>query len=366
MLNVAIVIAGTAAAGWWLAWLRGLPPRDGSAPPPDVSVVVPARNEAASLPNLLASLRDLDPAPREVIVVDDGSDDCTTRLARDAGAVVVSLSGPPEGWLGKPWTCQQGADRATGELLLFLDADVRLAPDALARLVAARDPQGGILSVAPHHRPGRGVEHLSSWFNLVTAMASGAFSPIEPQRARVAFGPCLLVDRRQYRELGGHAAVRDDVVEDLGLAEVFGAADLPVRCRAGGDTVAFRMYPEGFASLVEGWTKNIATGPTRAAPLPVLGAVLWVSAAMVVTVGVLRALLGLTTIGWWSAGWLLVAATSWWGLRRLGRFSWWTWVVFPVPLCFFVGVFARSAWASRVRGVVRWRGRSIPVRSAER
>ena len=99
-----------------------------------MSIVVPARNEATTLPDLLASLGALDPAPHEVIVVDDGSEDGTAEVARTRGVDVHSVPGPPEGWLGKPWACQQGARRATGDLLLFLDADVQLSADALPRL----------------------------------------------------------------------------------------------------------------------------------------------------------------------------------------------------------------------------------------
>ena len=276
------------------------------------------------------------------------------------------MPGPPEGWLGKPWACHEGARRATGDLLLFLDADVRLSADALPRIVAARDDDGGILSVAPHHRPCRPYEQLSSWFNLVTTMASGAFGPVDVRRARVAFGPCLMVDRQQYFQVGGHARVRDDVVEDLGLANAFRSAGLPVRCRAGAEVVSYRMYPGGLAQLIEGWTKNVSTGSMRAAPWPVLSAVLWVCAAVVVAIGALQAVAGSSRSDWWVAAWALVSTTSWWALRRIGRFRWWTWAAFPVPLMFFVAVYARSLWVARVRGEVRWRGRSVPVRPVER
>lgn len=322
----------------------------------EVSVVVPARDEEASLPALLASLSAQDPAAYEVVVVDDGSRDATASIARAAGATVVTLDGPPEGWTGKAWACQQGAATADGDLLLFLDADTTLAPGALGALLADQD--GGLLSVQPFHAVARPYEHLSAYPNVVSMLASD----VAAQRRPMAFGPCLLTTRAAYEQAGGHAAVRGEVLDDVALARAYARAGLPVRCLAGGEQVRMRMYPSGLRQLVEGWTKNISSGAGAAAPLATAVVVAWVAVHHAVAVGAL--LWALTDRTWlpgllWLVGWVGVALGLRSVLQRLGSFAWWTWVLFPVPLLFFDLVFARSVVLTAVRGSVRWRGRSV-------
>lgn len=327
------------------------------AGPGPLTVVVPARDEAGTLPRLLASLAVQTLPPREVVVVDDSSTDQTAAVAAGLGATVVGAPAPPPGWLGKPWACHLGAEAAAGTLA-FLDADTWLAPDGLARLAAAHQAltPDGLLSVQPHHHVERPYEHLSLLGNIVPVLASGMFSPRRPGRAgpAVAFGPCLVTEAVDLRAAGGFGAVRGDVVEDVALAEAFRRAGRPVRCLAGGATVAFRMYPDGGAQLVEGWTKNLARGATRAPRLPTLGAALWVTALLAVTTeAVLRP--GLVAAGAWA---LTSAQVAWMG-RRVGTYRLWAAVLFPVPLAAFIALFARSLLRRALRRSVRWRGRDV-------
>jgi 4,4'-diaponeurosporenoate glycosyltransferase len=136
-----------------------------------------------------------------------------------------------------------------------------------------------------------------------------------------------------------------------------------------------RSYPGGLRQLVDGWTKNFASGASAAAPLPTLGAVAWVSAHHAVAVGVLLALVEAVT-GWgaslthghpalWAVAWVGFAAQLRWILHRIGSFRWWTWMLFPVCLLAFDVVFARSAALTAVRRSVRWRGRDVDLRSSE-
>jgi hypothetical protein len=406
LLPALLVVTGLLWGGWLLAGARpvrpaasarGLAAVPGLAGPeggglPRVSVIVPARDEEATLPVLLASVAALRQAPHELIVVDDGSTDRTATVARAAGARVLAAPPPPARWLGKPWACHLGAEAATGDHLLFLDADTRLAPDALGRLLdehAALTPDG-LLSVAPYHATERPYEELSAACNVVSALGTGAFAGppgrAVPALTRAAFGPCLVTSAAAHRAVGGHAAVRGEVVEDVALAANYRAAGRPVRCLTGGDAVAFRMYPDGLAQLVEGWSKNLAagagtTGPR--APLALAGAVAWVAACVAVGWDGLAALgglvagaVGLGTDGgagglpagavWTAAAWAAVAAEMRWMLRRLGAFRWWTAVLFPIPLVAFVAVFFRSLGLTYVRRRVTWRGRQIALRAGEK
>ncbi len=362
---VLLALPGLVAGAWWLSCLRGL-----DRPPPSrtrldaatrTSIIVPARDEAAALPRLLASLSASITPPREIIVVDDGSTDGTDEVAHAWEATVIHAPPPPDGWCGKPWACHLGAEAATGDLLVFLDADIWLAPDGLARLLAthAAEP-GGLLSVQPFHEVHHRYEQLSAVPNLVSMLASGAFGPTG-DRTTVAFGPCLVTSVGSYRLVGGHAGVAREVVEDVELARAFHAVGLPVRVRAGRDAVGFRMYAAGPRAMVEGWTKNLAAGARRT-PLPsTVGAVAWVGAGFAIA----AAGLGLGDAGpaVVVALWAALATELAWALRRIGTFRWWVAPAFPIAWIGFLGLFIRSAWHRAVVGRVTWRGRDLPVGS---
>jgi 4,4'-diaponeurosporenoate glycosyltransferase len=370
VLVVVLLVAG-GWAHWLLQGLRTVPRggrrRDEAA---SVSVVVPARDEQATLPELLASLQRLTVEVRDIVVVDDGSRDATASVARSAGVVVVPAADRPPGWTGKAWACHVGARVGRGDLLLFLDADTVLAPDALDGLLEMHDRHGGLVSVQPFHDVVRPYEQLSSYFNVVSLLGSAAFTR-HPSRRAMAFGPCLLTSRADYEHAGGHVAVRGEILDDVQLAAAYHRAGLSVRCAVGGRSIRMRSYPGGLRQLADGWTKNVASGASAAAPGPALASVLWVSAHHAVAVGAGLALLeALTgrgsslTLGdpaVWAIGWVGAAGQMRSILRRIGSFRWWTWVLFPAPLLAFDVIFARSAVLTAVRRSVRWRGREVDL-----
>jgi 4,4'-diaponeurosporenoate glycosyltransferase len=336
-----VFAAGLLAGAALLAHRPHLGRRHGAL---SLSVIVPARDEAARLPALLQSLRRSLPPPLETIVVDDGSADATSAIARAAGAAVVTAPPLPAGWAGKPWACAIGAALARGDVLVFLDADVTLARDALARLAGEVERRGGLVSVQPHHRTERLYERLSAFFNLVGLMGVDAFALWRGHtRPAGAFGACLAVRRADYEAAGGHAAVRGEVLEDLALSRRFAAVTL----FQGGAEVAFRMYPEGLGQLVEGWSKNIAAGAVAARPLTSGLVALWITACLLATIHPLA--------------YAAVVAQLVWLLRRAGRFGAGTALAYPLPLAFFLAVFARSALLAFGRGRVRWKGRTIAL-----
>lgn len=374
MADVALTVALLAAlagACWLLRDLRPVPLVTGGRPrSASVSVVIPARDEESTLPALLESLQHLTVPPRQVVVVDDGSRDDTVSVARAGGAVVIPAGAPPHGWTGKAWACHLGARATTGDLLLFLDADTRLAPAALAGLLALHAGQGGLVSVQPFHQVVRPYEQLSAYFNVVSLLGSGAFAA-RPARRPMAFGPCLLTSRAHYERAGGHATVRGEILDDVALAGAYQRAGLPVRSAVGGPSIQMRSYPGGIRQMVAGWTKNIASGASAATPGNLLPTVLWVAAHQVVALGAALAL----TDAWtgpslsmtrahptgWAIGWLLTAWQLRSILRRIGSFRWWAWALFPLPLLAFDVLFALSAAQTLLRRSVRWRGRQVDL-----
>lgn len=377
VLCVVLVASMVVLARHQLARLRTLPAPQAAAPGPeepglpDVSVVVPARNEAVSVPALLASLAPVRASLRDLVVVDDGSTDGTAELAAAGGAHVLRAPEPPAGWVGKSWACHLGVQATSGSVLAFLDADTVLSTEALPALLEQHTREGGLVSVQPHHRPVRAYEQLSAYFNAVSLMGTGLFAP-RPPSVPMAFGPCLVTSRADYVAAGGHEAIRGEILDDASLAAAYDRAGLPVSCVVGGAAVAMRMYPGGARQLVEGWTKNFASGASQADPRASVSAGLWVATHAAVAGGVVSALLALAT-GAGGAGWLRLlpwllawTATAWHLrglLRRIGSFRWWTWALFPLTLAVFGAVFLRSLVLTHVLGRVRWRGRDVVVRS---
>lgn len=354
-------------AGWAMLWRVPRLGRAAHARPATVTVVVPARNESRALPGLLASLLSQDEPAMELIVVDDHSTDGTARVAAAAGAWVVPAPELPTGWTGKPWACWTGAHDSTGELLVFLDADTELGPDFLSRLKAEHAKRRGLVSVQPYHRMVRGYERMSAFFNVVSMMGVGAASARRHPRVVGAFGPCLATSRADYLAVGGHAAVRGAVLEDVALARHYLDAGLPVRCLGGRGSVRFRMYPDGFAHLVEGWSKNIAAGAGSTPPMRAVLVFGWITATLLVGYGAVRGVATVLTGGVGPSAFTWVFYAAWVAqltvmLRALGNFGIATAAGFPVPAVAFVGIFVRSLVLTAVRGEVTWKGRSVPVR----
>ena len=320
-----------------------------------LSLIIPARNEEENLPTLLRSLAAQSVRPGEIIVVDDASTDHTAEVARQNGARVVHSLPMPEGWRGKTWACHQGAQAATGQKLLFLDADTWFEPDGLRCVLAEfQVAGGGALSVAPYHVIRDFHEQFSAFFNLVMLAGTGAFTVLGdryPQRGLL--GQFLLIDRAAYRRAGGHEAVKGRILENFWFSRQLRKANVPMRCRSGRGVFSFRMYSEGWRQLVEGWTKGFASGAGQT-PLPVLLlTIVWLG-------GLFFAPIGVVTTGAplpWLAVYGLCAVQVGWLLRRAGTFHWSVAIFYPVLILFFFAVFTRSVFRSGK--TVSWKGRAI-------
>ncbi|MHB0856369.1 MAG: glycosyltransferase [Anaerolineae bacterium] len=330
-------------------------------PPGAISVIIPARNEEGRLEPLLRSLSLSTLAPGEILVVDDNSTDGTAALAAAWNATVVAGAPLPPGWAGKPWACWQGAQRAQGEVLVFLDADTWLEPDGLACIVQAYATRGGLFTVQPYHVVRKAYENLSAFFNIVLMAALNAFTPHgDALQPAGAFGPCVVCSRADYFRLDGHRAVPDAVLEDIALAKVFHAAGLAVSCYGGRGAISFRMYPGGLAQLVEGWSKGFGTG-AMTTRLPILLLVIaWISGCFSISIHAIRALAtGAPDALLVLLLYALYALEIGWMLRRIGNFHAFAAALFPIPLVFFAMVMLRSLVLIYALRRVLWRGRTI-------
>ncbi len=227
---------------------------------PQVSVIIPARNEEASLGACLESLVSQSGLEFEIIVVDDHSTDRTHEIAQSFVNVRVIEAGPlPEGWTGKNNAVATGAREARGQWLLFTDADTVHSPGSLARALAeANQNIVDMLSYSPEQIA------VSFWemaiLPVVFAELARQYPPSkvsDPASAEAAAnGQYILIRRETYDAIGGHAAVASEILEDVALAKRVKVSGHKLRFRYS-ESVRTRMY-RTFAQLREGWTKNLA------------------------------------------------------------------------------------------------------------
>jgi glycosyltransferase involved in cell wall biosynthesis len=234
---------------------------------PRLHVVIPARNEAPNIGACVTSVCASDHPDLAVWVVDDDSVDGTAALAAAAGATVIAGEGKPlpPGWKGKPHALERARARLPpdAEWIVFIDADVRLHPGALSRLHTYALAEGADFV------SGFGKLLMGSfWENVIQPSVGGliiagndlAVINDEARRDKViANGQLILVRGAAYRAVGGHGAVRDDILDDVGLAKAFVGASLRVRVLFLRELFSCRMYT-GFQELWLGWTKNLYPG----------------------------------------------------------------------------------------------------------
>jgi hypothetical protein len=338
------------------------PPTDPPRTARPVTVVLPVRDEAHHVGDCLAALLDQRGLDRlRVVVVDDGSTDGTADVVRavhDDRVRLVTAPPLPPGWLGKPHACAVGVaatDPRDGEVLVFVDADVRLFPDAIAAAVALLDSSGLDL-VSPWPRPlaagaaERLVQPLAPWLWTTTLPLRLAERSPRPSLA-AANGQFLVVRRDAYARSGGHDAVRAEVLEDIALLRAVkraGGSGGPVD---GSRLAACRMY-EGWPQVREGYGKSLwasvggrpAAGIAAAAALTAVYVLPPVAALGGSRAGLLGYLAGV-------AGRLLSARVS-------GSRAWPDALAHPVSILTLDVLMLRSVHGRR-RGSLHWRGRPV-------
>ena len=233
-----------------------------------VSIVIPARNEAHNIVGCVEAALAQDHANLQVVVLDDGSTDGTTELLaslHDSRLTVIPGGGEglPEGWLGKPWACQRAARHATGAWLLFVDADVRLAPEAVSRSLFyvqehRLDALSGMGTLEVRTLGEQVMQPVVAGLLLAGNGLSDVNDPEQPDKA-LANGQFILVSRSAYDAVDGHGAVARDVLDDVGMARALKRAGKAYHLVFMRRLFSCRMY-DGLADLWAGWRKNLFPG----------------------------------------------------------------------------------------------------------
>lgn len=323
-----------------------------------LSVIIPARNEASNLPNLLSSLQAQSLQPYEIIVVNDFSEDDTRAVAERFGVKVIDNTSLPQGWTGKNWAVWTGYLQATGDLFAFLDADVRLEPDALARLLQARSETGGAISVVPYHTAGKWRERLALITNILGLFAFS--SPFERENPlKGLYGSCIVTSREHYEQVHGHEGIKQELLDDLNLGAKYTSAGIPVTNYIGYGLVSFRMYPNGLRSEIEGFGKGAALSTAVLNWRTIVLIALWVI-GLLVSESVLL-FMGRDWDIYLCIGYLLYILQLFYFLRYTGSFGVIMTILHIISSLFFLFVMVYSLVQVVFLGHVTWKGRQIKV-----
>jgi hypothetical protein len=361
-LTVAGTVGSVALTAHSVANLRALrvPDLDPAPATERVSILLPVRDEAAQIGDCLRAVLDQISLPDlEILVLDDGSTDGTADVVRTVAADdprVRLLTGTPlpPGWLGKTHACAQLAAAATGSVLVFVDADVRLAPQAVAASVALlRD--AGLDLVCPYPRQiaesmaERLVQPLLQWSWLTTLPLRHAERSPRPSMS-AANGQLLVVDAETYRRCGGHGAVRDQVLDDMELLKAVKRSGGTGGVVDGTGLAVCRMYTD-WTSLSEGYRKSLWAAFGSPAGAAATGAALGVLYVVPPLAALGGSGVGLTGYGAAVAGRYLVA-------ERTGGRSVPDALFHPASVVTVLWLTVAS-WRGRRRGDLTWKGRRL-------
>jgi chlorobactene glucosyltransferase len=362
---------------------------DAEGSPVFVSVLIPARNEAATIGESIRQHLRQDYPAFEIIILDDNSTDGTARIARKAAEAVRAdyerthrrpvprarvrvLTGRPlpKGWSGKNWACHQLAKAANGKILVFTDADVIWTAGALKRLITEMTYRDSDLqTVWPTQITETWTERLVvplMGFVIVGYLPLLAVHHIRWPIFAAAMGQCLAFRRDAYTVIGGHAAVRAEVIEDVAFAKRIKRAGLRLRVADGGGVIRCRMY-QNWREVRNGFAKNILAGHGNSIPFLLLSWafhwLLWLAPWVWLGVG------AFVETPWWPMGPILViflgvgirALTAAFTLQRVQDAVW-----MPVSTLLIAIIAAQSIWWHLHHGGPQWSGRSLPSRGAKR
>jgi len=333
-----------------------------------ISAIVPARNEEASIAACIESLA-CQAEISQILVVNDESTDKTAEIIRGLMTSIPRLrlletQGVPEGWIGKNHAVALGAKEATSPWLLFTDADAVHEPGAAARaLEAAEESHAALVSFSPEQILEKWHEKALIPFIYCRLARKFSYDAVNDPVSRdaAANGQFLMMRRDAYDAVGGHASVAGEVLEDVALARRVKSAGYRLAFHSGKGIVRVRMY-RTFASMWEGWTKNLYKligGTPKAVFLEMESTFPWIV--------LLVLLLGIKfPFALFAGVWLLI-------FRQISYGSELTRNQFPFSLILYyvpaVGLYASVLWASyrrHAQGTVQWKGRKYPVEAATR
>ncbi len=330
-----------------------------------LSIVVAARNEERNIRVALQSLLALDYPQLQVVVVDDRSEDQTGVIldemaAGDPRLEIVHITNLPSGWLGKNYALWQGSQQASGELLLFTDADVVMSPDTLARATNFLQQESlDHLAATPEARmPSLFLNMFGAAFGLFFGMFTRPWRAANPSsRCHIGIGAFNLVKASTYRRVGGHKTIALRPDDDLKLGKIIKQAGFRQRLVYGTGLITVEWYAS-VRELVLGLEKNVFSGTDYSLWLATCGVIfhlvasLWPYLALVVTEGI--------TLAVYMATVVIISLIVADGARFHG-FSPWYALGFPLTAGLFTFIIVRTVICNLANGGIFWRGTFYPL-----
>lgn len=325
-----------------------------------ISVVIPIRNEEKNIENLLNDLKKQTLNVYEIICVDDDSSDNSANIIKNYDVKYLFIKKLKAGWRGKPLACQKGAELASGDILIFLDADVRLKESAIESLISAYDRKKTPISVQPYHNVSNFYEYFSYFFNLIQICAT-SLSLYNNQSYTGFYGPVFLVERKMFLDNGGYSNVKANVLEDLHLAKFYKKINIDVDLLMGGNIISFTMYPNGFKQLLEGWSKNFSQVCASVNLKLFLMVFCWIGYLYSLPIEIVKALIFNNYYGlnFLISIYIITVIKLRKDTKKLGSFPFYISLFYPVFLFGFIIIFLLSIIKTYVLKNTTWKGRRL-------
>lgn len=233
-----------------------------------ISVLIPARNEENNIGDCLDSIASQDYSNYEIIVLDDNSNDSTAQIVQEYSRnnpriKLINGEPLPDGWLGKNWACMQLSRKATGDILLFIDADVRLNNDAIKYSIKIfQYNKIKMLSVFPSQLiTSLGTQLIIPMMNwiLITFLPLKKVYSSKNNSFVAANGQFIMIDKNTYESFGGHESVKHEIVEDMAIAKKVKGNGSKIITALGGQEIFCKMY-DSFVESINGFSKNFFPG----------------------------------------------------------------------------------------------------------
>jgi len=323
-----------------------------------VSVLIPARNEAKNIGNILDDIINQEYRNIEVIVFNDQSEDVTAEIVTkytisDSRISLVNSGGLPDGWLGKNFACHSLSENATGKFFLYLDADVRVGNDLIGRAISFSERHHlDLISIFPKQiikTLGERITVPNMNYILVSLLPLVLVRKLGFPSISAANGQFMFFRADTYRKMKPHEVVKADKVEDISIARVYKENGKKIACLLGDDSITCRMY-SGFKDSVTGFSKNVIAFFGSSFILAIL---FW----FITTFGFLAVLAEFSVP-------VIIAYMALYILTRIfislsGRQRIFFNLLFTVPLQASMGLFIYRAFINKNFKKFQWKGRNI-------
>jgi glycosyltransferase involved in cell wall biosynthesis len=336
------------------------------AAPPRVSLIVPARNEEADIAATLTRLLDLDYDSYEVIAVDDRSTDRTGAIMEDIAASapgrlkVVHIAELPSGWVGKTHAMWAAGELASGDWLLFTDADVQFQPDVLRRALAyAESEHADHVVLFPRMiMKGPGEKMMIAFFQTLFVFGHRPWKVADPKsKDHMGVGAFNLIRRKVYDAVGTYRALRFEVLDDMKLGKVVKNGGFAQRTVFGADLISIR-WAKGAMGVVDNLTKNFFAIMSFQWPRALASCIALAFLNLMPFAGVLLA------HGWARLGYALALVSMfsiYVGMSTKSDIPPYYFILHPISSALFVYTLLRSTFLTLWKGGVVWRGTFYPL-----